>query len=331
MITRWRRLLPALAVLALASASVAQTLTVYSGRNEAFVGPVVDWFEQETGSNMQVRYGDTASLAATILEEGRNTPADIYLGQDAGALGALAGTGMFAQLPDELLDLVEPRFRSPDGLWIGITGRARVLAYSTERVEAGALPESVFDLSEESWRGRVGWAPTNGSFQAFVTAMRIVHGEDATRDWLESLLRNGVQEYPNNSSMVEAVARGEIDLALTNHYYLFRFLAERGEDFPVGNHYLADADIGSLINVAGAGILATSDNADAAAVFLSFLLSERAQGHFTESVFEYPLAQGVAANPRLLDLGAIETPELDLSRLEGLQETLELLMDVGAL
>jgi iron(III) transport system substrate-binding protein len=325
------RYLGAVLGLVLAASAVAQTLTVYSGRNEAFVGPVIERFQQETGVNVEVRYAGTAELAATIFEEGRNSPADVFLAQDAGALGALAQAGLFAELSEEILTRVEPRFRSPEGLWVGVSGRARVLAYNTERVSEDELPQSIFELTDETWRGRVGWAPTNGSFQAFVTAMRLVHGDDVTREWLRGMIENGVQEYPNNSSQVEAVGRGEIDLALVNHYYLFRFLAERGEAFPVRNHYPVDADIGSMINVSGAGILASSDQLELAERFVAYLLSTEAQQHFADAVFEYPLVEGVDTNPILLPLAEIETPELDLSNLDDLEGTLELLQEVGAL
>jgi iron(III) transport system substrate-binding protein len=318
-------------IVALLASGLAQTLTVYSGRNEAFMEPVIARFIEETGIGVEVRYGNTAALAATILEEGQNSPADVYIAQDAGALGALARAGALQVLPGDVLNLVEARFRSPEGLWVGISGRARVLAYNTERVSEEALPESVFELTDERWRGRVGWSASNGSFQAFVTAMRVLEGEERTREWLQGMLDNGVQDYPNNRAIVEAVSRGEIDLGLNNHYYLFQFLAEQGEGFPVRNHYLQDADIGSLINVAGAGVVAASDQPELAAELIAYLLSVDAQTHFSVEVNEYPLVEGVATNPMLLPLVEIESPELDLSNLDDLEGTIELLQEVGAL
>lgn len=318
-------------LLALVSGSFAQTLTVYSGRNEEFVAPVIEDFTEETGIQVEVRYGDTAELAATILEEGGNSPADVFLAQDAGALGALADAGLFTALPAATLGRVEARFRSADDLWVGVTGRARVLAYNTDAVAEADLPGSVFELTDERYQGRVGWAPTNGSFQAFVTAMRVLEGDERTREWLEGMIANGVQVYADNSSQLEALERGEIDMALVNHYYLFRFLAEQGESFPVRNHYFGDADLGSLINVAGAGILATTDQPEEAQRFVDYLLSEGAQQHFTDAVFEYPLVSGIPTNEMLPPLAEIETPDLDLSNLDDLEGTLELLSDVGAL
>lgn len=316
--------------LLLAGGALAQPLTVYSGRNEAFVEPVVEAFTAETGTEVEVRYGDTAELAATILEEGRNSPADLFLAQDAGALGALAQAGLFTELPAATLEQVDPRFRSADGLWVGVTGRARVLAYNTDAYTPDALPASVFDLTGEAYRGRVGWAPSNGSFQAFVTAMRVLAGEDRTRAWLEGMIANDVQVYSDNSSQLEALGRGEIDLGLVNHYYLFQFLAEQG-DFPVRNHFFSDADLGSFVNVAGAGILGTTDQPGEAQAFVDFLLSETAQRHFAENVYEYPLASGVPADEQLPALADLETPDLDLSTIDDLEGTLELLGEVGAL
>ena len=317
--------------LSLLGSVFAQTLTVYSGRNEAFVEPIIEDFEAETGVDVEVRYGDTAELAATVLEEGEGSPADVFLAQDAGALGALEDAGRFAALPTEILEKVDARFRSQEGAWVGVTGRARVIAYNTDNVSEDALPTSVFDLTGEPYQGRVGWAPTNGSFQAFVTAMRMVEGEERTREWLEGMIANGVQVYPNNSSQIEAVGRGEIDFGLVNHYYLFRFLAEEGEGFPVRNFYPQDADIGSLVNVAGAGVLASSDQSESAQQFVDYLLSPGAQQHFADEVFEYPLVAGIQTSPLLTPLSELQTPDIDLSNLDDLEGTLLLLQEVGAL
>ena len=326
-----KRLLVILALLFTVAGALAQSLTVYSGRNEEFVEPVVEDFITETGIQVEVRYGDTAELAATILEEGQNSPADVFLAQDAGALGALAKADLFTELPDTILQKVEPRFRSADGLWVGVTGRARVLAYNTDVYTPETLPTSVFDLTDEAYRGRVGWAPTNGSFQAFVTAMRVLEGEDRTREWLTGMIDNDVQVYADNSSQLEAIGRGEIDLGLVNHYYLYRYLTEQGESFPARNYYFGDADLGSLINVAGAGILGTTDQAEEAQRFVDYLLGGSAQKHFTDAVFEYPLVSGVQVSEQLVPLSEIETPDLDLSNLDDLEGTLELLAEVGAL
>jgi iron(III) transport system substrate-binding protein len=304
-------------------------ITVYSGRSEELVSWVFDDFTEATGIEVQVRYGDTAELASTILEEGEASPADVYFAQDAGALGALEAADRFTTLPEDILDLVDENFRAPSGAWTGVTGRVRVLAYNTDALDENEVPDSVFDLTAPEWQGRVGWAPTNGSFQSFVTAMRVTEGEEAARDWLEGMLANDPVVFANNTGAVEGVSRGEADIALVNHYYLYRFLAE-DPDFNVANAYLP-GDVGGLVNIAGVGILSSSDNQAAAEELVRFLLGEQVQSFFGQEVdaLEFPLVTGIDS-PELPTLESLDPPQVDLSRLEDLQGTLELLNEVGA-
>lgn len=305
-------------------------LVIYSGRSEDLVGPILEGFSRTTGIAVEVRYGDTAELAAALLNEGDASPADVFLAQDAGALGAVAAAGAFSALPDAVLDVVDPAYRATDGTWVGVTGRVRVLAYDTRAVAPDDLPTSVTELTDPRWSGLVGWAPTNGSFQAFVTALRVTAGEDAARTWLEGMLANGVQPYEKNTAIVEALARGEIALGLTNHYYVLRVLAE-DPSAPVANHYLP-GDVGGLVNVSGVGVLASSARPAAALRLVEHLLSVSAQTTFAQrpGEAEFPLRAGVEA-PGLPDLATLAPPAIDLSRLEDLRGTLALLEEVGAL
>ena len=305
-------------------------LVVYSGRSEELVGPILEQFEDETGTDVEVRYGDTAEMANLILTEGENSPADVFFAQDAGALGAVAGEGMLAALPDEVLAQVEPRFRSPTGEWVGISGRSRVVAYNTDNVSEDELPDTIFGFTEPEWSGRIGWAPTNGSFQAFVTALRVIEGDDRAREWLEGIQANEPSVYEGNNPALDAVISGEIDVAFINHYYLMQRLAE-DPDVPAANYFLTDGDPGALVNVAGAGILATSDDTDAAQAFVEFLLAPEAQAYFADETKEYPLVDGAEPDPALPPLAEIGTPDIDLSDLSDLEGTLELLQDVGIL
>lgn len=306
-------------------------LVIYSGRNENLVGPLIEQFQTDTGIQVEVRYGGTSEMAATILEEGANSPADVFYGQDAGALGALSQAGRLAPLSADVLELVDGRFRSTDGDWIGASGRARVLVYNTDLVSEADLPADVWGLTEARWQGKIGWAPTNGSFQAFVTALRVLEGEEQARAWLEAMIANGVHSFANNTSIVEATGRGEIEAGLVNHYYLLQFLAEQGEAFPARNHFFPTATAGAMINVAGAGVINTAAHPQAAQTFLAYLLSPSAQQYFADQTNEYPLIPGVSLNPILPPLDELVTPALDLADLEDLQGTLELLQDVGAL
>lgn len=306
-------------------------LVIYSGRQEDLVGPVIEQFEEETGIDAQVRYGDTAELASTIAEEGENSPADVFFAQDPGALGALADEGAFVQLPEETLNRVPEQFRSPEGEWVGTSGRARVVAYNTEALQEEDLPPSIFDFTDPEWSGRIGWAPTNGSFQAFVTGMRLIEGEERTREWLEGIQANDPVVYPDNTTALEGVASGEVDVAFVNHYYLYRALAEQGEDFGARNYYLGGGDPGALVIVAGTGILQTADNPEEAQRFVDFLLSEQAQQYFADETYEYPMIEGVETPEGLVPLSEIETPEVSLGDLDDLQGTLELLRETGVL
>ena len=307
-----------------------QTLTVYSGRSEELVGPLLKQFTDATGIEVEARYGDTAEMANLILTEGENSPADVFFAQDAGALGAVAAAGLLAELPTEVLDLVDERFRSPDGEWVGVSGRARVVVYNTEALTETDLPDSILDFTDPAWSGRMGWAPTNGSFQSFVTALRVIEGEDAARAWLEGIQANEPSVYEGNNQALDAVIAGEIDVAFINHYYLMQRLAEE-PDAPAANHFLTDGDPGALVNVAGAGILASAAHADAARELVDYLLSGAAQEYFATETKEYPLVEGVEPDAELPPLAEIGTPDIDLSDLADLEGTLELLQEIGIL
>jgi iron(III) transport system substrate-binding protein len=309
---------------------VGGEMVVYSGRNEALVGPLLEEMKTDIGVDISVRYGNTAELAATILEEGKNSPADVYFAQDAGALGALAKAGVLAPLPDDLLDKVDQRFRSKDGLWIGTSARARVLAYNTETVDPATLPASVEELTDPKWSGKLGWAPPNASFQAFITAFRILKGEDAARAWLEAMMANKMTAFDNNADAVRAVARGELAGALVNHYYKYEITREEGHDIPVDNHYFDPGDVGSLVNVAGVAILKSADHTEQSDAFVRFLLDVEAQEYFAEQTAEYPVADGVKPfYDDLPPLDQIHGPDIDLNDLDDLEGTLELLTDLG--
>ncbi len=310
-----------------------QVLTVYSGRNESLIGPILAQFSEDTGIAVEVLYGGTSAVANQILTEGENSPADIFIAQDGGALGALAAADMLQELPEATLErVVDPAFVSPDGVWAGLSGRARVLVYNPEMLDELSLelPDSILDLTDEKWRGLVGWAPTNASFVANVTAMRVLLGDCDTEDWLAGMIANDVQAYPKNTPIVQAVINGEIPVGLVNHYYLFRFLAEDPE-ITATLHFFPGGDVGSLINIAGAAILRTSDQQDHALELVNYLLSDTAQAYFAETTYEYPLVETVEPSVDLPALADIEAPDIDLSDLDDLQGTLEMIEDSGAL
>lgn len=314
-----------------AVAKAAGVITVYSGRTKALVGPLLDQVAKDIGVEVRVRYGDTAQLAAAMLEEGDRSPADVFFAQDAGALGALSKVGQLAKLPDSVLNRVDKRFRSPKGEWVGVSGRARVVAYNTQTLKETDLPDSIWGFTDPKWKGRIGWPPTNASFQAFVTAMRVLEGETKAREWLTGILANSPKKYSNNTAALQAVASGEVQVAFINHYYLFGQLKEKGDSFTARNYYPKRGDVGALMNVAGAGVLSTGKDRRAAEAFVEYLLSDGAQRYFAQETFEYPMVQGIPTDQRIMPLSQIEPPNIDLSNLDDLDGTLKLMRELGVL
>ena len=304
------------------------SLVVYSGRSESLVGPIIEQFKEATGMDVQVKYGGTSAMAATLQEEGSNSPADVFWAQDPGALGALSP--MFKPLPSDVTLAVPEWARDSDGRWVGVSGRARVIVYNTDLAE-DELPKSVQELTDPKWKGRIGWPPTNASFRVMVTAMRHLWGEDETREWLEGMLANDVKVFPKNTPIVDAAGKGEIDVGLVNHYYLHRFLAEHGDEFGARNLFLKDGGPGSLVMVAGAAILSTSSNPDNAEAFVRFLVSRVAQQYFAASTYEYPLIEGVKTHRLLPPLESLNGPVLDFALLDDLAGTETLLRDTGVI
>ena len=311
------------------SGEQVKELTIYSGRSEEFIAPFFANWEQESGIKLNVRYGDSAELAAQILEEGNNSPADLFLSQDAGSLGAVSAAGLFSKLPTGVGSDIEDIYIAGDRSWIGVTGRARVFAYNPKAVTL--LPQSVADLTKPAYKGRVGIAPSNASFQAFVTALTNEKGATFAENWLKAMKDNGAQIYLKNSAIVEAIDKGAIDLGLVNHYYTWEVSQALGRDIDVENGFFAPGDIGNLVNVSGIGILGTSEKQEVAQGLINYLTSEVAQAKFVEDTHEYSLIPGAKAPESLPELKSIGSPKVDLASLEKVQATQNLLTKVGLL
>lgn len=333
----WRKFLALLSALFLTGSlaacsqneNSAQSLVIYSGRSEEFIAPFFAAFTAKTGIKLDVRYGDSAALAAQILEEGANSPADIFLSQDAGALGAVAAEGLLTALDSSILDRVDLSFRATGDDWVGVTGRVRVFAYSPDRVSK--LPRSVDELINPEWRGRIGIAPTNSSFQAFVTAMIQSRGEAATESWLRALVSNSAKYYEKNSLIVQAIDSGDIDAGLVNHYYLWEVSEELGREVNARIDFFQPGDIGNLINVSGAGILKSSPNGENGTKLIQYLLSDAVQERFVVDTHEYSLVLPALRPEGLPALNEIRAPKINLAELADLKRTQALLIKVGML
>ena len=308
----------------------AKTITLYSGRSKSLVEPIIEQFEKDTGIEVIVSYANTTQLASKLITEGKKSPAALFWAQDAGALGAVSKKRLFEKLPKDILSKVPETFQHGDGLWVATSGRARVLAYSSDRLTTDKLPDSIFDLTKRNWKGKVGWAPLNASFQAFVTAMRGQVGDKRTEKWLRDMKKNGTIAYPKNTPIIEALAAGEIDLGLPNHYYLFRFKKSNSK-CPVSQTFFKVKDPGNLVNVAGIGLLKNSKDQKTSLKLIEYLLSSKVQQYFVSEVFEYPVIDGVIPNPNLVPLDELLNivPKFDLNEMDDIEGTVKLLRRVG--
>ncbi len=305
-------------------------LVVYSGRSAELVAPLYEKFEKETGISVDVRYGESPELAATIQEEGENSPADVFYAQDAGAIGAVANEGLLAALAADDVDKIDERFRAEDDRWVGVTGRVRTAIYNTDEVKPDEMPGSVLDLTAPEWNDRVGIAPGNASFEAFVTGMRLTIGDDETKQWLDAMKANGVKTFEKNSQIAEAVSRGEIDAGLVNHYYLYELTAEQ-PNAPVANHFFDDGDPGTLVNVSAVGILASAKHKAQAQQLVAFLL-DAGQTYFSEEAEEreYPIVPGFPQPEGLPPLDDVKGPDVNLSTFGAeLPATVKMIDSVG--
>lgn len=307
------------------------SLTLYAGRDEELIAPLIEQFSVETGIEVDVRYGSSPELNALLLEEGENSPAQVFLSQDAGALGSLSNEGLLAPLPDDLTSLIPAGFTSDDGNWIGVTGRARVIVFDPEQIAEDDVPDSIFDVADPEFSGELAFAPGNASMQSFVTALRVLEGEDAAEAWVKDVSKNAPVLTEKNGATLDLVDSGEVTLGLINHYYWYEKAEEVGEDAMRAQLKFLPGDAGGIVNVSGAAILAGAANDPDALAFIRFLVSETAQQYFVDKTFEYPLLPGIDAPEGLPSLESLVNPELDLNDLESLGKTQELLAEYGLL
>ena len=305
-------------------------LVIYSGRNETLVKGLLDDLAKETGVKVGVRYATSAELAAQLLEEGDGTQADLFFSQDAGALGALAAAGRLDTLDASVVGKVQEGFADKSNRWVGTSARARVIAYDPRTAPEVEQMTTIDAVLDPKYKGRVGFAPTNASWQAFVTTLRVTRGEDQAKAWLEKFKANEPKSYDNNIVALDGVEKGEVALALINHYYWYERVAEKGAAAVTSKlHFLHGDDPGALINVAGVGILKGTDQKAAAVKAVEYLLGPKAQAYFASKTFEYPVVEGAEVPGDLPPLDELDGLALDLNRLESLDKTLELLDEVG--
>jgi len=310
--------------------SDTKSITVYSGRAEKLVQPLLDEFTKQTGIQVKARFGDTGELAAQIITERAASKADVFFSQDAGALGAVSDAGQLSKLPAATLDRVPERFRSTKDEWVGTSARARALVYDPAQVSDP--PTGIDGLLRPEWAGKIGFGPTNASWQSFVTGLRVLRGDDKARTWLEDFAALDPKPYENNKAILDAVNAGEVAIGLINHYYLFAKIKAEGADKVTAKlQFLGGGDPGGLINTAGIGIVSSTKKTKEAEQFIDFMVSETGQRYFADKVFEYPTVESVPANEAVPPLATLDAPAIDLSDLRSVRETQQMLSDVGLL
>ncbi|QHE66558.1 iron ABC transporter substrate-binding protein [Rhodococcus sp. WAY2] len=313
------------------SSSDADTLTVYNAQHESLTQEWADAFTAETGIEVELRNGSDTELGNQLVAEGDQSPADVFLTENSPAMTLVENAGLFTGVNQDVLDQVPSQYRPSSGAWTGIAARSTVFAYNKDQLPQDQLPKSLLDLQDPAWKDRWAASPSGADFQAIVSALLELRGEDATRQWLAGMKEN-VRTYKGNNTVMKAVNAGEIPGGVIYHYYWFGDQAKTGENSNnVALHYFRNEDPGAFVSVSGGGVLKSSSNQDAAQQFLKFVTGKSGQEVLqTGTSFEYTVASDVPANPELVPLADLQAPAVDPAKLNSPKVT-ELMTEAGLL
>ena len=309
----------------------ANTITVYNAQHESLTQEWVDAFTAETGIQVEVRNGSDTELGNQLVAEGDKSPADVFLTENSPAMTLVENAGLFTDVNQDVLDQVPAQYRPSSGKWTGIAARSTVFAYNRDMLPEDQLPKSLLDLQDPAWKDRWAASPSGADFQAIVSALLELKGEDATRQWLAGM-KDNVRTYKGNGTVMKAVNAGEIPGGVIYHYYWFGDQDKTGENSNnVALHYFKNEDPGAFVSVSGGGVLKSSTKQDAAQQFLKFVTGQKGQEVLqTGTSFEYTVGSGVPANPKLVPLVDLQAPQVDPAKLNSPQVT-ELMTEAGLL
>jgi iron(III) transport system substrate-binding protein len=316
------------------SGAAQSSITLYSGQHPQTVSALVAAFEKRTGISVKVRSDDEGVLASQIIQEGRHSPADVFYTENSPPLQALAQRGLLSKVDSSTLGQTPARYGSPQKLWAPISARVSTMVYNTRDLKPAQLPRSVLDLAEPRWKGKLALAPSETDFQPIVTAVAARYGTARTVKWLEGLKRNaGSHVYPDNETLVAEVNSGQVPLGVINHYYWFRLRDELGATkIHSAEHFFAPRDPGYVIDVSGAGVLASSRHQAEAQRFLAFLVSRQGQEIIAhDESYEYPLGSGVVTAKPLVPFSSLRPDQITISQLGDGALAIRLLRDAGLL
>jgi len=312
-------------------AAQAQTLTIYNAQHEQVVGMLTAIFTKETGIKVQVHTGEGPDIASQILQEGGDSPADVFFTENSPELILLDEKGLLAPVDPTTLAKVPGKYSAADGDWLGVLARENVLDFNVSMISESTLPASLMDLGKPEWVGKIGIAPSDADFLPLVSAVIQTEGKPAALAWLNGLKTNA-KIYEDDESVVAAVARGDVAVGVVNNYYWARLETDLGpQKIDSAVYHFKHGDIGGLINISGAAVLKSSKNQAAAQKFLAFLVSHEAQVALGQSDvdFEYPLAPGVAPNKLLTPFAVLQPPSISVSKLGDDQDAGALLQQAG--
>jgi iron(III) transport system substrate-binding protein len=306
------------------------TIVLYNGQHLQLTNALVAAFTRQTGIHVSVKTGDGIVLADQILQEGSGSPADVYLTENSPELMDLENHKLLATLPSSITDQIAARNNSPTGAWVGVALRVSTLAYDPARLSASELPRSVLELADPQWKGRIAIAPTDSDFVPVVGAVIATHGKAAAQRWLEGLKRNA-QLFQDDEAVVAAVNRGAVDAGIINQYYWYRLREEVGQSAMRSRlYYFPNHDVGSIENISGAAVLASSQRKPAAERFVRFIVSPAGQRILAHSYdFEYPARPGIPPNPQLPPLASLSTAKLSATSLGTDQQAAQLIEQAG--
>jgi iron(III) transport system substrate-binding protein len=320
-----------LATLAGCGATAAKkptTLILYNGQHAQTTASLVAGFEKQTGIQVEVRSNDEDVLADQIVEEGKNSPADLIYTENSPALEYLQGQNLLAHVPNSILERVPSKYDSPKGQWVGVSARVSVMVYNTRLLKASQLPTSVMQLADPRWKGLLAIAPGETDFQPIITSIVRSYGRTAALQWLEAVKVNAEQHvYPDNETITSMVNSGQAAIGIINHYYWYRLRAEIGaSQMHSAIAYFAPHNPGYVLDVSGAAVLKSSHQQAAADKFLAFLVSRQGQEILAHSdSFEYPLGSGVVTAQPLRPFASLQPAPLTIAELGDGAEAVALL------
>lgn len=334
----WNRIAAALSVIAVVASATAcssdgqgDELLIYNAQHESLTKEWIDAFTKETGIKVTYRQGGDTELGNQLIAEGDASPADVFLTENSPAMAAVEQAGLFADVDAATVEQVPAPYRPSTNKWTGVAARTTVFVYNTTRLREDQLPRSIMDLQQPGWKGRWGAPPAKADFQAIVSAMLQLTGEQDTAAWLAGMKTNATI-LQDNIATLRAANDGEIDGGIIYHYYWFRDQAKAKEiSANTALHYFRNEDPGAFISISGGGVLASSTKQDQAQQFLKFITSRAGQEVLEKGTsFEYPVASGVPANPALPALDTLQAPAVDPSTLDAAKVT-DLMTKVGLL